>query len=119
MKMVASENKVDKFFSQQDNAPSHKTADVMRCISKNTNHFFKWPACSPDLAVCDYFVFNQLKTFIQNTECAPKTLADLRMAICMACAAIDQDMLNRAIGDLVPRRKACIKQGGLRFEHTL
>ena len=49
----------------------------------------------------------------------PKTEAEMRTAICIAAAALDQNKVNAAACNLVKRREKCLKAGGLRFEYKL
>ena len=49
----------------------------------------------------------------------PKTEAEMRTAICIAAAALDQNKVNAAIDNLVKRCEKCLEVGGLRFEYKL
>ena len=49
----------------------------------------------------------------------PKTEAEMRTAICIAAAALDQNKVNAAIDNLVKRCEKCLEIGGLRFEYKL
>ena len=105
---------------QQDNAPARKTRDVLDSIKKHCpKSFLPWPACSPDLSVLDYFVWNEFKEFLRGMDKAPQTELELRTAICMAANSLDQCKLNLAIQNLIRRCEKCLEVGGLRFEHML
>ena len=52
-----------------------------------------WPARSPDLALCDFFLWGYLKSIVYNDR--PRTLAHLKANIRNAIAEIPVDMLQR------------------------
>ena len=108
-----------EYYFQQDNAPSHKPDRVLKCVKRNAKVFSKWPACSYDLAPMDYFVFNEVKAAIEKVQPPPKSEQQMRTAVTLACADLDQLAINRAIDSFVTRCRKCFQVGGLRFEHML
>lgn len=54
---------------------------------------FQWPARSPDLAPCDFFLWGYLKSLVYTER--PKTLAQLKNNIQAAIDNIHIDMLER------------------------
>ncbi|KAJ4452067.1 hypothetical protein ANN_03583 [Periplaneta americana] len=53
-----------------------------------------WPSRSPDLTVCDYFLWSYLKSKVYVSR--PQTTDDLKIAIVQEIANIDGGMLERA-----------------------
>ena len=111
--------KPGKFRFQQDNAPSHTARDVVSCLPKYCKPFFKWPACSCDLSPLDFYVFSEVKRGIEAMESPPKTEADVRTAVALACASLDQSKIDASIENFVKRCKLCLQVNGLRFEHMM
>ena len=105
---------------QQDNAPSHKTRDVLDSIKKHCpKSFLHWPACSPDLSVLGYFAWGEFKEFLMGMDNAPITVLEIRTSICMAANSLDQCKLNSAIQNLIKLCEKCLDVDGLRFEQML
>ena len=51
---------------QQDNAPAHTSAIVMAKIHELGFELIHHPPYSPDLAPCDFFLFPNLKTWLDG-----------------------------------------------------
>ena len=85
---------------QQDGATAHAARASMELLRE---HFpdrlislrgdLPWPARSPDLAPCDFFLWGYLKSIVYNDR--PQTLAHLKTNIRNAIAEIPVDMLQR------------------------
>ena len=97
-------NDIDRnvMFWQQDGAPSHTSNATMqylrgqfpgRVISKHGD--WPWPPRSPDLTVCDLFLWGYLKQRIWNVphDEQPNNLRQLREAIVTECRNIDQQTI--------------------------
>jgi len=69
-----------------------------------------WPARSPDLSVCDYFLLGYLKRRIFIDK--PRTLAKLKQSIKEEIVAIPEHMTRRAMENLGVRLKQCLRNGG-------
>ena len=69
-----------------------------------------WPARSPDLAPCDFFLWGYLKDRVFRRK--PRTLHDLKAAIREEIEAIPQDMLRRVMRNFRERLQMCIEQDG-------
>ena len=111
---------IENTWFQQDGATAH-TARVSivavrrlfgnRVISRNGD--IAWPPRSPDLSVCDFYLWGYLKSVVYNT--CPTTLAQLRRRITEEIAAIKPDTLLRAMRnfqDQLPELAECIGQDG-------
>ena len=76
------------------------------------------PSLSPDLNVLDYCVWS----IWANAAAAkkPQNLTELRAAIISAHAEFDLTAIGNAVKNGIPKRlKACIRNEGSHFEHTL
>jgi len=69
-----------------------------------------WPARSPDLSACDYFLWGYLKSRVFIAK--PRTTAELKQSIKEEIAAIPEQMTRRVMENLGVRLKQCLKNGG-------
>jgi hypothetical protein len=67
----------EETFSQQDGATSHTARDSMAAVTNLfPNHVISrygditWPARSPDLSACDFFLWGYLKSRLQSSSTA-------------------------------------------------
>ena len=102
---------------QQDGATSHTARESMRTVndmfpgrimSRNGN--VNWPPRSPDLSVCDFFLWGYLKQKVYATR--PHTLHELREAIQTAIQQIPMDMLRKAMDAVRKRAEICLENNG-------
>jgi hypothetical protein len=66
-----------------------------------------WPARSPDLSACDYFLWGYLRTKVYTTT--PQTIDDLKITIQKEISAITENMARRALGNPRARFDACMQ----------
>jgi hypothetical protein len=102
---------------QQDGATAHTARASMALLRE---HFpqrlislrgdLQWPARSPDLAPCDYFLWGYLKSLVYTNR--PRTLAELKNNIRVAIADIGPDMLEKVERNFRSRLTKCIEQHG-------
>ncbi|XP_011174380.3 uncharacterized protein LOC105206592 isoform X2 [Solenopsis invicta] len=104
-------------FFQQDDATCHtakKTLDFLReefgtrLLSRNTE--FPWPPRSPDLSVCDFFLWGYLKQRVYANK--PRTLDQLRANIRREIAEIKPAMLKKVYDNFKKRLENCIACNG-------
>jgi hypothetical protein len=70
-----------------------------------------WPARSPDLSVCDVFLWGYLKSLVY-ADC-PQNIETLKANIHLAISNIPEDMLSRCMQDVQQRCEECLcKNGG-------
>ena len=111
---------------QQDGAPAHTSNQCMqylmgqlpgKVISKRGD--IMWPPRSPDLAICDFFLWGYLKQTIWNVpvELQPQNLQQLRDAIIRACNGINRDMIANSFDGMLKRCRKCIAADGHIFEN--
>jgi transposase-like protein len=118
------EMELDNVWFQQDGATAHTARISMdflreafpgRLISLRGD--VNWPARSPDLAPCDYFLWGYLKSLVYNDR--PQTLEDLQNNIRTEIANIPVNMLERVDQNFRNRLNQCIDNGGRHLKDIL
>ena len=79
------------------------------------NTFCTWPPRSPDLTVCDFFLWGYIKDSVYIPP-LPVTLAELRRRITAASENITQDMLERVWREWDHRLDVCRITRGAHIE---
>ncbi len=102
---------------QHDRAPAHRADIVQRFIMQNDIELLPHPGYSPDLAPCDFFVFNRIKWCLRGTRFAD--INALKRAVDREIRSIPVTEFTHAIMDLLRRYQACIDAGGDYFEWHL
>ena len=69
-----------------------------------------WPARSPDLTPCDFFLWGYLKNIVYKDR--PATIEQLREPITQACAEILIEIIENACKRVSERFKRCIEENG-------
>ncbi|KAG5317980.1 TC3A transposase, partial [Pseudoatta argentina] len=69
-----------------------------------------WPARSPDLSPCDFFLWGYLKSLVYVDR--PRTIDHLKNNIRDAIANIPIDMLRRVDENFKKRLNQCMRDGG-------
>ena len=109
---------------QQDGATSHTARQSMaavrelfgnRVISRFSD--ISWPPRSPDLSICDFFLWGYLKNWVYTTR--PRTLDELKQRIHDKIRGIPAEMLQQAMGNLNSRLKECIRTGGCHLQDVI
>lgn len=102
---------------QQDGATAHTanmSMHVLRDLFPNRliSRFgdIPWPARSPDLSSCDYFLWGHLKQKVYETR--PATTEDLKVRIREEIAAITPALLRRVSDNFSARLRVCIENDG-------
>jgi hypothetical protein len=70
-----------------------------------------WPARSPDLSACDFFLWGYLKSQVFKAP-APHTVQELKHQIQQEVKRIPVEMLQRVMGDVHKRLIECLEQNG-------
>lgn len=108
---------LDDIWFQQDGATAHTARvcmDVLRdrfpgrLISKRGD--LNWPARSPDLAPCDFFLWGYLKSIVYNDR--PRTLEALKANIQASIQQIPVEMLERVHENFRKRLRQCVECEG-------
>ena len=109
---------------QQDGGIAH-TARISRGV---LGHLFSgrpislhgdipWPASSPVLSPCDFFLWGHLKSGVFRGK--PQMIEALKDAICNAVAAIPQEMTHRAMRSFTLCLQQCIAREGKHFKDII
>ena len=100
---------------QQDGATAHTTRASMSVLrGMFPQHVISfggdvpWPACSPDLSACDYFLWGYLKSRVSISN----TTAEIKQSIREEKAVISEQMTRRVMENLGVRQKQCLRNGG-------
>jgi len=109
---------------QQDRATAH-TARASMGVLRETfpQHVIShggdipWPARSPDLSACDYFLWGYLKSRVFIST--PRTIRELQQSIKEEIAAIPEQMTHRVMENLGVRLKRCLRNGGRHLSDVL
>lgn len=109
---------------QQDGATSHTARQSMAAVrelfgNRVISRFgdIPWPPRSPDLSVCDFFLWGYLKSRVYTTR--PRTLDELKQRIQDEIRGIPAEMLQRAMGNLNSRLEECIRTGGRHLQDVI
>jgi hypothetical protein len=70
-----------------------------------------WPARSPDLSACDFFLWGYLKSQVFKAT-APHTVQELNHGIQQEVKRIPVEMLQRVMGDIRKRLTECLERNG-------
>jgi hypothetical protein len=76
-----------------------------------------WPACSPDLSVCDYFLWGYLQCNEYLTK--PSDTDELKNAIKEEMTATPDNMLRKAMSTLRDRLEQCRRDGGTHLRDVI
>ena len=108
---------------QQDGARPHTTRATLNMlgtvfpehVSQNGN--LQWPARSPDLTACNYFLWGFLKSKVFVTM--PRNVSELKHRISEEIRAIQPDIIQKVMGNLIVRLKDCVRTGGRHLSDIL
>lgn len=99
-------------YFQQDGATPHTAANSMNLLRNVFGHRLisrfgdiTWPSRSPDLSVCDFFLWGYLKHKVYQTK--PRNLNALKERITEEIQAITQPMLERVLNNFFKRLEQC------------
>jgi hypothetical protein len=115
------------YLFQQDGAPPHWRLAVRKFINEllpyrwigragqNDQVFCKWPPRSPDLTVCDFFLWGYVNDRVY-VPLLPANLDDLQERVTEAVNSITPDMLQRVWSELDYRIDVCRVAGGAHID---
>lgn len=116
------------FIFQQDGAPPHWHQMVRAFLNEEISHrwigrkgghdlaFCSWPARSPDLTVCDFFLWGYVKDQVYVPP-LPNTIDDLKRRITMAIGSVHQQTLQLVWQEFSRRIDVTLASGGGHIEH--
>lgn len=109
---------------QQDGATAHTAQASMIVVrelfpGKMISRFgdIPWPARSPDLSPCDFFLWGYLKSVVYRNE--PTTTAQLKENIRTEMAGISSDLCGRVFENMRQRWEECLRQEGRHLENII
>lgn len=108
---------IQDLWFQQDGATAH-TARASMAVLRHLfpNHLISrfgdilWPPRSPDLSMCDFFLWGYLKSHVY--EIKPRTLDELKEAIRREVSLINRDILERVEANFLERLQQCVNENG-------
>jgi transposase len=115
---------LENVYFQQDGATAHTSRATMavlrslfpgRIISRFGD--IPWPARSPDLSSCDFFLWGYLKSRVYENK--PRTLNELKNAIRHHISQIDPLLLQRVEDSYRLRLQQCIDENGHHLSDTI
>lgn len=116
-RLYRSKNGTISYF-QQDGAPAHRTKQVQAWLkSKFGDRFVKsdlWPARSPDLNPCDYFLWGYLKDKVYASM--PQTVEELKEKIKIEIEKIRITVLSRVFENMKKRCQEILEKNGNHIE---
>ena len=77
----------------------------------------KWPAQSPDLSPCDFFLWGYVKELVFVPP-LPANIEEMKQRITAALETVTKDMLQRVWHELEYRLDACRVTAGAHIEHV-
>ncbi len=116
--------KLSRTSFQQDGVTCHTATETMlllekmfhnRMILKNTQ--ILWPSRSPDLSVCDFFLWGYLKSRVYENK--PKDLEEITNEIRRHTEAIPKAMLTKVYESFVQRLQNCIENEGKHLSNII
>ena len=76
----------------------------------------KWPPRSPDLSLCDFFLWDYVKGLVFVPP-LPANIEEMKQRITAALETVTKDILQRARYELEHRLDVCKVTGGAHIEH--
>lgn len=111
-------------FYQQDGAPPHYSIASRRILDENlTGRWIgrrgpvEWPPRSPDLTVCDFFLWGALRDRVYAR--LPRNTRELTACIREEITSFTSNACMKAYDSFVRRCSLCIQQEGAQFESLL
>lgn len=97
-----------------DNAPSHNAHLIRDFLAKNNTITIQQPANSPDLAPCDFFLFDRVKKPLRGTRFTSKE--EVMEKSVNALKAIPKTVFQKGFRDWIKRWHKCVAADGDYFE---
>ncbi|GFV90884.1 uncharacterized protein TNCV_2324531 [Trichonephila clavipes] len=121
---LADKHLLERSIFMQDDAPPHiarRVKDVLRSFGDDrvlSHHFHHaWPPRSPDLSLCDYWLWGYLKSQVYRDRLTSQGM--LKDNIRLQCLTITPDMLYSVVHNIIPRLQLLLRNDGEHIEHFL
>ena len=98
-----------------DNARPHSTEDVISYLESEKIGIIRHPPYSPDLAPCDFWLFDEIKRKLKDA----KSAKSLRMQITKILNRIPKKSYQKAFQKWKERMQCCLDNEGDYFEHLI
>jgi hypothetical protein len=109
---------------QQEGVTPHTVRTAMRVLNEmfpgrviSRRENIEWPARSPDLNACDFFLWGYLKSKVYEKK--PRITVDLKQNIRDEVAAISPTMLQRVMQNFQKRLRECVDNKGRHLTDTV
>ncbi|CAI6356266.1 unnamed protein product [Macrosiphum euphorbiae] len=109
---------------QQDGATAHTARASMEVVRQMfPGHVISrygdvhWPPRSPDLSICDFFLWGYLKSKVYINKL--RTIDDLKNSIRQEIEAVPNEMLETAVRNFQERIQICINQEGRHLQDII
>ena len=102
--------KLGRWHFHQDNAPVHNSILVTDYLTKMGIKTVPHCSYSPDLALCDFWLFPKLR------GCRYETIEEMKEAMTKVIDILTQEDFHGAFQKLLERYNKCIAAGGYYFE---
>ena len=110
-------------YYQQDGAPAHYHNEVRAMLDDQLKDrwigrrgVIEWPPRSPDLSVCDFFLWGYLREQVYESGKIFKTVDELKRKITQEINRISLDYVTSSFKNWVSRLDKCIENEGGHFE---
>ena len=98
--------KSGQWYFHQDNAPVHSSIPVTDYLTKMGIKTVLQPPSSPDLALCDFWLFPKLR------GCRYETIEEMKEVVTKVIDMLTQEDFHGAFQKLLERYNKCIAAGG-------
>ena len=102
------------WFLFHDNAPVHQAVAVQNFLARKQVCVLHHPPYSPDLSLCDYFLFPKLKLPLKGRMF--EDFQDIQAAVTSSLRTIPQEDVQMSFQSLLDRATRCIDTEGMYFE---
>lgn len=102
------------YILHQDNAPVHTSRQVKAVIQTLGCENLPHPPYSPDLAICDFWLFPTLKDMLRGKR--HESREELGVAVTKALRVMSRDGLQHVFRTWTERWNKCVASGGSYFE---
>jgi hypothetical protein len=119
--IVSTWDNINDLILMQDGAPSHFALDVRdwldrhfpgRWLGRRGPH--EWPAWSPDLTPCDFFLWDWAKEEVYHTK--PTTLNELEDRIRHVLTNVPQEFLQKSVENIPHRLQRLVQNASAYVE---
>lgn len=104
----------NSWFLHHDNAPAHSALLIREFCAKNQMTVLPHPPYSPDLALCDFFLFPKLKSVLKGRRF--QSVDDIKANSSQTLKDISKEAIQDCFAKWKHRWEKCVNSGGEYFE---